>query len=92
MRIEGYIEHPNMKITIFKMDGKYSVKFETAQYEQTYKLRTGGAIDSLEDVKKWVTDELTEKVLAQFNVMHRISLDSLLGLESTDEEMFDVII
>ena len=39
MRILGYIDHPVVKITVFKMDNKFSVKFESIHYEQTFKFR-----------------------------------------------------
>ena len=34
MRILGYLEHPTLKITVFKMDNRISVKFENSLYEQ----------------------------------------------------------
>ncbi|MBK7870450.1 MAG: hypothetical protein IPJ74_07085 [Saprospiraceae bacterium] len=52
MRIIGYIEHPVLKITVFKMDNKISIKFESGLYEQTYKFRSGDTISNLGDVKK----------------------------------------
>ena len=54
MRITGYIEHPVFKITIFKMDNKFSVKFETPQFEQTYKFRIGEGIENEADIRKLV--------------------------------------
>lgn len=92
MRIEGYIEHPNMKITIFKMDNKYSVKFETPNYEQTYKLRTGGGINSSEDVREWVDEELISKVLFQFNTMHNTTMVQNAKCFKNDDEEFEKII
>lgn len=92
MRIEGYIEHPNMKITVFQMDGKYAVKFETGLYEQTFKMRSGAGIENLEDVKKWATEEIQNKVLEQFNRMHQIFLDGMQNIQPEEEEEFDVII
>lgn len=92
MRIEGYIEHSNMKITVFKMDNKYSVKFETPNYEQTYKLRTGNMINSLGDVKEWVDAEFISKVLSQFNNMHEITMEQNAKRSKTDENEFEKII
>ena len=38
MRIIGQIEHPDLKITVFKSDNRISVKFENEGYEQIFKL------------------------------------------------------
>ncbi|GJM32774.1 MAG: hypothetical protein DHS20C18_17750 [Saprospiraceae bacterium] len=73
MRIEGYIEHPNMKITVFKMDTRLSVKFETGNYEQTYKFRMGDLIQSFRDIEKLVDSSFMGGVLKEFERMSRIS-------------------
>ncbi len=72
MRIVGYIDHPTLKITVFKMDNKYSVKFETGLYEQIYKFREGEANNGMEDVSKIVDAAFCEAVLQEFNRMHAI--------------------
>lgn len=92
MRIEGYIEHPNMKITVFKMDNRYSVKFETANYEQTYKLRTGGLFNSLADVQNWADDRFKHNVLEHFNTMHELAMTRNAELSQFDENEFEKII
>lgn len=88
MRIVGYIEHPILKITVFKMDNKYSVKFESGLYEQTYKFRSGDAIERLEDIEKIVDSAFCEEVLQQLNAMHRIknqAMARVLTPGETDE-------
>ncbi len=92
MRIEGYIEHPIMKITVFKMDNRFSVKFETNHYEQTYKLRTGDLLNTLEDVKSWADDGMKEKVLSHFNTMHQAAMQQFGKLEQGGENEFEKII
>lgn len=72
MRIIGYLDHPVLKITVFKMDNKYSVKFETGLYEQIYKFREGEASNGMEDVTKIVDAAFCEAVLQAFNAMHAI--------------------
>lgn len=71
MRILGHIEHPHLKITVFKMDNRVSVKFENALYEQTYKLGTDERTSSMEGVQKWVDAAFTEQVLSNFQQMHQ---------------------
>lgn len=71
MRIIGHIEHPIMKITVFKMDNKFSVKFESGLYEQTYKFRSSDAIGNLEAIQKIVDATFREEVLQELNRMHQ---------------------
>jgi len=77
MRIIGYIEHPAMKITVFKMDNRLSVKFETGLQEQTYKFREGDSIESLEDVQRVVDEVLLNEVLELFKQMRQNSMRAL---------------
>jgi len=71
MRIIGNIEHPILKITVFKMDNKFSVKFESGLYEQTYKFRSSDTIQGLEDIQKMVDAAFCSEVLQDFNRMHQ---------------------
>ncbi|MEL7123268.1 MAG: hypothetical protein AAFO07_27720 [Bacteroidota bacterium] len=92
MRIIGYIKHPVLKITVFQMDNRLSVKLETGLYEQTYKFRQGGMINTLEDVKKIITEEFTQAVLDQVEEMHQIKNTALKRMHSEKEDSFDDII
>ena len=77
MRIIGNIEHPHLKITVFKMDNRLSVKFENPWYEQTYKFGTDERVASLEAVQQLVDGAFIEHVLEQFRHMHRTRLEAL---------------
>lgn len=77
MRIIGQIEHPQLKITVFRMDGRSSVKFENAHYEQTFKLGDDERFATLEGVQRWVDKPLADAVLEGFQQMHRIRFDAL---------------
>lgn len=93
MRIIGYIDHPHLKITVFKMDNRLSVKFETGLYEQTYKYRTGDGMESLEDVKKQVDEPFLAQVEELFVKMHQVKNESLRrNIEVSSEDEFDEII
>jgi hypothetical protein len=88
MRIIGYIDHPGLKITAFKMDNKLSVKFETGLYEQTYKFRESEGLKNFEDIKKLVDEPFVNNVLAQFERMHSTKLEAMdrnLPAEKADE-------
>ncbi len=93
MRIIGYIEHPSLKITVFKMDNRLSVKFETGLYEQTYKFRTGPGMETMEDVKEKVDEALLQEVEVLFVQMHQIKNQAMMRhLEVKEEDEFDEII
>jgi hypothetical protein len=77
MRVIGYIEHPTFKISIFKNDGRTSVKFENEQYEQTFKLGEDERFVSVEGVQKWVDQDLIDKVSAGFRQMHEAKLQAI---------------
>ena len=74
------------------MDNRYSVKFETTNYEQTYKIRTGGLIHSLADVQNWVDDAFKNQVLEHFSTMHELSMNRNAELSTFDKDEFEVII
>lgn len=95
MRILGYIEHPVMKITVFKTDTRYAVQFEDGLCEVTYRYRTDGALENLEHIKKLIDSAFLAHVGQQLQQMQTFS-DAALGryLEGIagDEDEFDVII
>ncbi len=74
------------------MDGRYSVKFETAHYEQTFKIRKGTGVDSLDDVHDLMDPEFQEKVLDRFNSMHVQMADAMMKKNPPSEEEFEEII
>lgn len=92
MRILGYIDHKSLKITVFKMDNRLSVKFEFGLYEQTYKFRSGMKIDDLEDIKHIVDEQFIQAVMAEMNTMHRISNRAMKRFLDEKEEGFEEII
>ena len=93
MRIIGTIEHPILKISVFKADNRISVKFENALYEQTFKLGEDERFASLELVKKLVDDVLVEDVLAGFRQMHATRMSAMRRVfPVVEEEVFEAII
>jgi len=74
MRIIGQIEHPQLKITVFKMDNKISVKFENSQYEQTFKLGEDERLAGMEGVEHLIDAQFMEQVQSNFRAMHQIRL------------------
>ncbi len=70
MRIIGYIPHPTLKITIFHYENRYSLKFENALYEQTFKIKPVDGLNNEEDIRNMVNPEFLEKIEARFISMH----------------------
>lgn len=74
MRIIGQIEHPQLKITVFKMENRISVKFENSQYEQTFKLGEDERLANLAAVAQVIDPQFMEQVQTNFRIMHQIRL------------------
>lgn len=93
MRIIGNIEHPILKITVFKMDNKFSVKFESGLYEQTYKFRSSDAVQNLEDIQKIVDTAFCADVLQELNQMHQRKNQAMLRAlpQEVDLEFEEII-
>ncbi len=76
MRILGTLPHPLLKITVFKMDSRISVKFENAAYEQTFKLGADERYQTLEAIQKWADETLLTEVLNRMEDMHRSRIEA----------------
>lgn len=59
------------------MDGRVSVKFENAHYEQTFKFGNDERIQSLEDVQRVVDVVMAEEVLFNMQQQHRCRLAAI---------------
>ena len=93
MRIIGNIEHPVLKISVFKADNRISVKFENALYEQTFKLGEDERFANLPAVQQLVDTAMIEDVLAGFRQMHATRMSVMTRKFPVSEtEVFEVII
>ncbi|MEM8523554.1 MAG: hypothetical protein AAGG68_02865 [Bacteroidota bacterium] len=93
MRIIGYIEHPQLKITVFKMNNKLSVKFESGLYEQTYKFRESEDLKNIEQMKHLVDNQLIIQVEQGLAQMHQIKNQALSRyLPPVEDNEFDTLI
>lgn len=77
MRIIGHIDHPTLKITVFKMDNKLSVKFETGLYEQTFKFRESDELNDFATMQQLVDEQLVNEVMENFAKMHHLKNEAL---------------
>lgn len=88
MRIIGQIEHPDLKITVFKSDNRISVKFENEGYEQVFKLGTDERLNEVESIRNWADQTFLDEILTRMQQMHRSRLSALVRAfptESTSE-------
>lgn len=65
MRLVKDIPHEKYKIQLFQYNGKYILKIELGQFEQTYKI---GETDvyGVEDLEKMITPQLLKNALHRF--------------------------
>ncbi len=69
MRIIGHIPHPIMKITVFKMETRFSVKFEVGTMEQVYRIRQSDHISTFSDIENLINDSFMKEALDHFKAM-----------------------
>jgi len=93
MRIIGTIPHPALKISVFKMDGRVSVKFENAGFEQTFKLGADERFSDLAAVQAWVDALLLESVLERMGDMYRsrVAADARAFRHATEPEFEEIL-
>lgn len=65
MRLVKDVPHPRFKIQIHEYNGKYIVKIELGQFEQTYKIGNTD-VDGLGDVENMITEELLDNTIKRF--------------------------
>lgn len=92
MRVVGEIEHPRLKITIFKNDGKFSIKFEGGLLEQIYKFRDDERLSSVETVKSLVDADFIAKIEDILRGMKTAQIAAMERAFPIDEDEFDVIL
>ncbi|HMQ46026.1 MAG TPA: hypothetical protein PKA00_01340 [Saprospiraceae bacterium] len=93
MRIAGYIDHPILKITIFQLDNRFAIKFESGLYEQTYKFRLSDNLQTVDDVRQLINESFIAAVLQMIQQMHLLSQQALSKTSPLfDENEFEEII
>lgn len=77
MRIIDQIEHPVLKITVFKMDNRVSVKFENSLYEQTFKLGEDERFLQADALRRMIDAQFIGQVQECFQLMHQNRLAAM---------------
>jgi len=65
MRLIKNVEHPKYKIQIFHYNGKYILKIELGQFEQTFKIGQTDVM-GIDEVENMITEELLLHTLHRF--------------------------
>jgi len=92
LRIIADIAHPRMKITVFQMNGKISIKFEKHLIEHIIKLRDGSPLNELEKLQSSLSDEVLLNIEKAIEQQHQMRGTLEIALQEDDLEQFDEII
>jgi len=92
MRIIGEFDIAEIKITVFKMNEKISLKFEKDLLEQTYKFRDGSGLHNLDDARKFCNDSCMLSIRSIFKSMADNRLNQLINILENGQNEFDTII
>ena len=85
MRIIGEIPHDFLKITVFKMNEKLSIKFEHDLLEQIIKFREGSAVNDLESAKAFVNLNLNQLVISNMEKLSVFRGEQLHHMNNQNE-------
>lgn len=66
MRVVAEIPHSRFLIQIFLYNGKYVLKIELGQFEQSFKIPETDILDGVDGIKRMVTTEFLTKCLHRF--------------------------
>ena len=93
MRLVGTIPHPFLLISVFRNDGRVSVKLENEGYEQTYKLGDDERFSGMEAIQQFVDEHFLEEALNIFVQMHAARRGSVIRMTpaAPDQEMEEII-
>lgn len=92
MRIIGEFDLDQIKVTVFKMNERISLKFEYNLLEQTYKFRDGSGISNMEDIRNYCSQNTMTHVQEIFKNMAESRSSALSSLINTSEDEFEIII
>ena len=93
MRIIGTIDHPTLKISVFKNDNRLSVKLENEGYEITWKLGDDDRFRTVASVEQLLDAPFLAQAQEIIQHMHSSRLGSMARhFSPAEEEEFETII
>lgn len=69
MRVIAELPHPDFKVSIFYMNGKFITKFEKGVFEQTYKIAEMDLTDGVNSVFELLDEAFMQTVSKRFEEM-----------------------
>ena len=91
MRIIGELPHHTLKITVFKMNDKLSVKFEDRLIEHIIKFRPGSGVESIEDVQNLISEEFKDEILSIITQTAKSRSKLVLRTQTSNDEFPQII-
>ena len=93
MRILGEIPHGFMKITVFTMNDKVSIKFEHDLMEHIIKFRKDGMVNDFETAQQFVNNNILEGVVKSLEISSHARGNRLANIhQKKTGEGFPIII
>jgi len=92
LRIIADIAHPRLKITVFQMNGRISVKFEKHLIEHILKLRDGSPLNDLDKLKSVLGPEVLTSIEKSIEEEHKLRNGLEVKLIDDELDEFDEII
>lgn len=92
MRIIKEIERGTMKVTVFKMNEKLSVKFEDQLNEIILKFRDGASVHEDDNMDHFLNDSTLEYYSEELEKCNKFKIDQLIKLEENKGFQFPEII
>ncbi|HYH55053.1 MAG TPA: hypothetical protein VD772_00490, partial [Anseongella sp.] len=71
MRTIADIPHPRCKISVFYMNGKYIVKVEKSNLEQTFKIPETDLFTGANDIPALFNETMINRILERFSEMEK---------------------
>lgn len=69
MRVIAELPHPDCKITIFSMNGKFIIKLEKGTFEQIYKISELDVPEGVDGIFQLIDAEFIKSASERFNNM-----------------------
>lgn len=69
MRVIAELPHPDFKVSIFYMNGRFITKFEKGSFEQTYKVAEMDLTDGVNSVFELLDEAFMQTVAQRFEQM-----------------------
>lgn len=90
MRIIDEINRGDLKVTVFRMNERLSVKFEKDLTEIVYKFRDGSGFDE-KNYKTFLSDALLMKVETVLYTASVIKNEALIALDDAEDALPEII-